>query len=47
LRGVPVTIKESYSIAGLATTWGYPHLADKVATEDADTVAKLVSGEFE
>ena len=24
LHGVPMTIKESYDIAGLATTWGHP-----------------------
>jgi amidase len=40
LHGVPMTIKESYNIAGLPTTWGIPKFKDNVATEDSDTVAK-------
>jgi amidase len=40
LHGVPMTIKESYNIAGLPTTFGIPEFKDNVATEDSDTVAK-------
>jgi amidase len=41
LLGVPVTIKESYNIAGLPTTWGMPAFKDFVAEEDALAVARL------
>jgi amidase len=41
LLGVPVTIKESYNIAGLPTTWGIPAFKDFVAEEDALAVARL------
>src|SRR3954452_25433501 len=33
LLGVPVTVKESYNIAGLPTTWGMPPHRDYVPTE--------------
>jgi amidase len=38
LHGVPMTIKESYNIAGLPTTWGYPLFKDNVAQSDAQAV---------
>jgi amidase len=41
LLGVPVTIKESYNVAGLPTTWGTPAFKDFVAQEDALAVARL------
>ncbi len=41
LHGVPVTIKDSYSVAGLRTTAGHVPLADHVPTEDATEVALL------
>ncbi|WP_067820980.1 amidase [Nocardia inohanensis] len=41
LLGIPVTVKESYDMAGLPTTWGLPHNANHVATEDAVQVARL------
>ena len=41
LLGVPVTIKESYNIAGLPTTWGMPAARDFVPEEDALAVARL------
>ncbi|WP_063063257.1 amidase [Nocardia violaceofusca] len=41
LLGVPVTVKESYDIAGLPTTWGIPQHANYLATEDAVQVARL------
>lgn len=41
LNGVPMTVKESFNIAGLKTTWGFEHARDFVASEDAHTVRKL------
>jgi len=41
LNGVPVTVKESFDIAGLKTTWGFEHARDFVAREDAHAVRKL------
>jgi amidase len=41
LLGVPVTIKESYNIAGLPTTWGIQAARDFVPDEDALAVARL------
>jgi amidase len=41
LHGVPMTVKESYNIAGLKTTWGFEHARDFVASEDAHHVRKL------
>jgi len=41
LLGVPVTIKESYNVAGLPTTWGVPAFKDFIAKEDALAVARL------
>ncbi|WP_405181721.1 amidase [Nocardia sp. NBC_01377] len=41
LLGIPVTVKESYNMAGLPTTWGMPQHADHVPTEDAVQVSRL------
>ncbi|MBD5633333.1 MAG: amidase, partial [Candidatus Eremiobacteraeota bacterium] len=41
LLGVPMTVKESYNVAGLPTTWGMPWFADFRAAEDAVPVARL------
>ncbi|OLT04512.1 amidase [Pseudonocardia sp. CNS-004] len=41
LLGVPVTVKESYDMAGLPTTWGIPHHRDHVPAEDAVQVSRL------
>ncbi|MET8655218.1 amidase [Nocardia aurea] len=41
LLGIPVTVKESYDMAGLPTTWGMPQYADHVPTEDAVQVSRL------
>jgi amidase len=38
LHGVPMTIKESYDIEGLPTTWGIPIFKDNIATSDAESV---------
>ncbi|WP_328328935.1 amidase [Kribbella sp. NBC_00382] len=41
LLGIPVTVKESYDVAGLPTTWGLPQYRDFVPPEDAVQVARL------
>ena len=41
LHGVPVTVKEAFNIAGLATTWGVPALQDNIAGTDAEVVSRL------
>jgi amidase len=41
LLGVPVTIKESYNISGLPTTWGNLAARDFIPQEDALAVARL------
>ena len=41
LHGVPMTIKDAFAVAGMATTWGEPAFADSVADEDAVVVERL------
>lgn len=41
LHGVPMTVKEAFAVAGLATTWGAPSFAGNVAAADAAVVARL------
>jgi amidase len=41
LLGVPVTVKESYNVAGLPTTWGMPPHRDFMPAEDAVQVSRL------
>jgi amidase len=41
LLGIPVTVKESYDIVGLPTTWGVPLHRDYLPTEDAVQVSRL------
>ena len=41
LFGVPMTIKESFDVAGLPTTFGHERFAGNIATKDADVVLKL------
>ncbi|MFJ4275708.1 amidase [Streptomyces coelicoflavus] len=41
LLGVPVTVKESYDVAGLPTTWGMPQYREYVPAEDAVQVSRL------
>jgi amidase len=41
LLGVPLTVKESYNIAGLPTTWGFPAQKDFVAKEDALSITRI------
>ncbi len=41
LHGVPITVKETYDVAGLATTWGDPAAKSNIASDDAVIVARL------
>jgi amidase len=41
LLGLPMTVKESFNIAGLPTTWGIPAFKDWRPTEDAVVVERL------
>ena len=41
LHGVPMTVKDSYSTAGMRTTSGAPELSDYVPTEDAWAVTAM------
>jgi amidase len=42
LHGVPITVKESYDVAGMPTTWGIPRFRDSVATTNATVVERLL-----
>src|SRR5262249_26042237 len=39
--GAPMTVKESYTVAGLPTTWGLPAGKDFRANEDALSIRRL------
>jgi len=41
LHGLPMTIKESFNLAGLPTTWGFPHLANNIARSDSEMVRRF------
>jgi amidase len=41
LLGIPITVKESYNIAGLPTTWGFPAQKDFVPPEDALSISRV------
>jgi len=41
LLGIPITIKESYNVAGLPTTWGMPMFRDFTPAEDALSIARV------
>lgn len=41
LFGVPMTIKESFDVAGLPTTFGHPEFRDQLAAHDAALVRRL------
>jgi amidase len=41
LFGVPMTIKESFDVAGLPTTFGHPQYRDMIAPRDAELVRRL------
>ena len=42
LHGVPMTIKESYDVVGLPTTWGLTQLKDNVPSRNALAVDRLL-----
>ncbi|WP_375412886.1 amidase [uncultured Bradyrhizobium sp.] len=41
LLGLPITVKESYNIAGLPTTWGFPAQKDFRPPEDALSISRV------
>jgi amidase len=41
LLGIPLTVKESYNIAGLPTTWGFPPQKDFKPPEDALSISRV------
>lgn len=41
LLGVPMTVKESYNVAGLPTTWGIPAFKSWMPAEDAVAITRL------
>jgi amidase len=43
LHGIPVTVKESFDVAGLPTTWGNPDFTNNMPLRDATAVARLRS----
>lgn len=42
LHGVPMTIKESYDVVGMPTTWGIPQLKDNYPAANALSVDRLL-----
>src|SRR6266446_2082429 len=43
LHGLPMTVKESFDVAGMPTTWGHPPWKDKIATGNAVLVDRLLA----
>jgi amidase len=43
LHGVPMTIKESYNVLGMPTTWGVPEMKANYPTTNAVTVDRLLA----
>jgi amidase len=43
LHGLPMTVKESYDLRGMPTTWGIPELRDNVVDQDALAVQRLAA----
>ncbi|HEX3862141.1 MAG TPA: amidase [Stellaceae bacterium] len=43
LHGVPMTVKESFNVVGLPTTWGTPAWKDNIATGNAVLVDRLLA----
>ncbi|MER7750592.1 amidase [Kitasatospora sp. NPDC097643] len=41
LLGIPVTVKESYNVTGMPTTWGMPQHRNHLPAEDAVQVSRL------
>jgi amidase len=42
LHGVPMTVKDSFDVAGLPTTWGVPAMKDNIASTNATAVQSLI-----
>ena len=42
LHGVPMTVKESYDVVGMPTTWGLPELKDNLPPRNALAVDRLL-----
>ena len=43
LHGLPMTVKDSYDVEGLPTTWGVPDLRDNIAGTNAVAVDRLLA----
>jgi amidase len=43
LHGVPMTVKESFNVAGLPSTWGNPPWKDNIATDNAVLIDRLLA----
>src|SRR5437016_7243940 len=43
LHGLPMTVKESFNLAGLPSTWGNPPWKDKIAADNAVLVERLLN----
>jgi len=43
LHGLPMTVKESFDVAGLATTWGVPEFKGNIAKRPATVVSRFES----
>ena len=41
MLGIPLTVKESYNVAGLPTTWGFPAQTNFVPPEDALSISRV------
>jgi amidase len=41
LLGIPMTVKESYNVAGLPTTWGIPEQKNFIAPQDALSISRV------
>jgi amidase len=41
LLGIPMTVKESYNVGGLPTTWGFPAQKNFVPPEDALSISRV------
>lgn len=41
LFGVPITVKESFDVAGLQSCWGHKRLTDYIAPRDSDLVRRM------
>src|SRR6266478_2900426 len=43
LHGLPMTVKESFNLAGLPSTWGNPPWKDNIAADNAALVDRLLA----